>query len=348
VNSEKIIWSENALQELERLFGSREFEIEEIEDALGSLDFPWPITVKSLTAEKDVTGETWSNLIIEFDEISGAGGYQVRMDLVPTEDNQYEVSGSTNYVTYSSTYGGGYTFEGNNYYEHSFSLADDSWAYSGTFTSTQWGVWEGQTRIAPTTIESGDIGILICADHTVDWSGGFQNWTKIVDPSAPDEKYKGAVWLGYGVGSGDVENTPGPNLWDMSRSTMVVIKNYEYSQIVSALDDIYLISNSPQPTSITESVSTQPGDIVIFGSWTAGGGLDDWRPIGGNTVTGLTGVLGVAEAGGPSYANGSMLTIGIATGTSAEITARYYTDGGDAGGSFIKMVLRSSGTRIWE
>jgi hypothetical protein len=91
INSEKIIWGENALQELERLLGARpEIDVADLEDSLGGIDFPWPITVKDLIVEVDVEGVAWVNLIIEFDEISGAGAYEIRMTLLD-DDNQYEV-----------------------------------------------------------------------------------------------------------------------------------------------------------------------------------------------------------------------------------------------------------------
>jgi hypothetical protein len=87
LNADKIIWTENALQELERLFGEKiEIEIDDIEDSLGGLYFPWPITVKNVTAEQDQEGTIWCSLILEFDEVVGAGAYEVRMSLIPEEN----------------------------------------------------------------------------------------------------------------------------------------------------------------------------------------------------------------------------------------------------------------------
>lgn len=91
INPDKIIWTESSLQELERLFGEKiEFEIDELEEGLGGLDFPWPITIKGVVAETDVSGAVWVNLTIEFDEISGAGAYEVRMSATEEQDN-YEM-----------------------------------------------------------------------------------------------------------------------------------------------------------------------------------------------------------------------------------------------------------------
>jgi hypothetical protein len=91
LNAGEIRWTENSLQELERLLGGKiEIEIGELEESLGGLDFPWPITIKSVASETDTQGRVWVNLIVEFDEINGAGAYEVRMSVLEDADN-YEM-----------------------------------------------------------------------------------------------------------------------------------------------------------------------------------------------------------------------------------------------------------------
>lgn len=78
VNSERIIWTDNALNELaELLDGGPEIDLEEMVITEG-IDFPWPITIKSIKGSTDTSGQFWVNVILSFTDIPDATGYEVR------------------------------------------------------------------------------------------------------------------------------------------------------------------------------------------------------------------------------------------------------------------------------
>jgi hypothetical protein len=76
LNADKIIWTDNTLNELRDLLGDFEIEFDE-EDLLDGLNFPWPITIKSVGYDSDA-GTQSVYAVISFDEVDGAETYEVR------------------------------------------------------------------------------------------------------------------------------------------------------------------------------------------------------------------------------------------------------------------------------
>jgi hypothetical protein len=105
VNADKIIWTGNTLNELRDLLGSDiEFEFEEeILDEEG-LDFPWPISVKSVDVDT-TRGDTSVDVTIAFDSVDGAETYEVRFSPVgdvappPVETSDYTITMAYNAAT---------------------------------------------------------------------------------------------------------------------------------------------------------------------------------------------------------------------------------------------------------
>jgi hypothetical protein len=82
INADKIIWTGNTLNELKDLLGG-DFDVEFEEEILDqeSLNFPWPISIKSV--DLDTTrGDTSVDMTITFDSVDGAETYEVRFSPV--------------------------------------------------------------------------------------------------------------------------------------------------------------------------------------------------------------------------------------------------------------------------
>jgi hypothetical protein len=77
LNADRIIWTDNTLNELRDLLGEIEIEFDE-DDIIDSLDFPWPITIKSVGHDEDEGGTQTVYAVISFDEVDGAETYEVR------------------------------------------------------------------------------------------------------------------------------------------------------------------------------------------------------------------------------------------------------------------------------
>jgi hypothetical protein len=77
LNADRIIWTDNTLNELRDLLGEIEIEFDE-DDVLDSLDFPWPITIKSVGHDEDEGGTQTVYAVISFDAVDGAETYEVR------------------------------------------------------------------------------------------------------------------------------------------------------------------------------------------------------------------------------------------------------------------------------
>jgi hypothetical protein len=282
-DAKKIIWTENALQELERLLGASSFEIEEIEDALGGLDFPWPITIKSLTAEKDVTGETWSNLIIEFDEISGAGGYQVRMDLV-ADDNQYEL------ITYD------------------YDLYTSDYVNPGL----------NEIVLGSLPLET-DYGIIITRGHLNGVYGGFDTWTKVdgfgAGISVHEDSKLVAVWIGSGVGvSTTISHDDTGSLTDDGQFILIVVHGLQNGIIYEGgsfgvLDGAP--GNPPPNPASTPTVSIPAGKLVVTAVAGENDGLDSYHPDSTKTDYGFSGDY-IRSIKGVFYGQGVGASVGYA------------------------------------
>lgn len=98
INADRIIWKENTLEELRRLLGEQ--VPEEVEDEIfdpEGLDYPWPITIESVSAGVDQAGQTYAEVVISFDEIPNATSYEVRVTLDPVTD-QVRVLGPGDFV----------------------------------------------------------------------------------------------------------------------------------------------------------------------------------------------------------------------------------------------------------
>lgn len=81
LGADRIVWSGNTLDELRRLLGGiPEIEFPDV-DGHG-LDYPWPITVKSVTYDSERTNE-YVTVTLAFDEVPDATEYEVRFSLVP-------------------------------------------------------------------------------------------------------------------------------------------------------------------------------------------------------------------------------------------------------------------------
>lgn len=76
LNADRIIWTDNTLNELRDLLGDFEIEFEE-DDILDGLDFPWPITIKAVGHDEDAGTQT-VYAVISFDAVDGAETYEVR------------------------------------------------------------------------------------------------------------------------------------------------------------------------------------------------------------------------------------------------------------------------------
>jgi hypothetical protein len=110
INADKIIWTGNTLDEMRRLLGGDiEIEFPEMMDRTG-LDYPWPITVKSVEAVSDPAGGVWATIILGFDEISGATDYEVRTSIQAGSSTPLKI-----FSLWNNTPGGaGYALLGDN------------------------------------------------------------------------------------------------------------------------------------------------------------------------------------------------------------------------------------------
>jgi hypothetical protein len=83
INADKIIWSGNTLDELRRLLGGDiEIEFPDIMERAG-LDYPWPITVKSVSYSSEGRKQEYVVIVLGFDQVPNATDYEVRISLVP-------------------------------------------------------------------------------------------------------------------------------------------------------------------------------------------------------------------------------------------------------------------------
>jgi hypothetical protein len=98
LNADKIIWTGNTLNELRDLLGS-DFDVEFEEEILDEegLDFPWPVSVKSVDVDT-TRGDTSVDITITFDGVDGAELYEVRFSPVgdvtppPVETSDYTIT----------------------------------------------------------------------------------------------------------------------------------------------------------------------------------------------------------------------------------------------------------------
>lgn len=289
LNADKIRWTENALQELERLLGTKpEIEIADLEDSLGGLDFPWPITIKEIKAETDVQGRVWVNLIIEFDEINGAGGYEVRLT-VSDDDNQIEIVDPQ--TTLTAAQGGP---EGNDIIE---------------------GAISGHKEIQHPAVEANDLGILVGPgnahrgvnppDLTDGPKGGFTTWTAIYNPN--DGNMIGA-WKGTGAGVGYTNYGNHGPLVDRGFGGLALLKGWGAATIKEVSVGTYYIPAGGLTTISTNTITADPGDMIIAGIDT----VDDFFPDGTKTDTGFSGLY-VRNWETGIYANGCAISAGIST-----------------------------------
>lgn len=311
----KINWTENALQELERLLGARpDVEIEDLDDSIGGLDFPWPITVKNLTAETDAEGAVWCQVIIEFDEIAGAGGYEVKFSLVP-DTGQFEIVDPQT-VSIGSTGGP----QGNDIIE---------------------GAISSHRQFITPTIGPNDIGVLVGpgnAHRSVDPpdltdgpapGGGFATWEAIYNPNNGD---KIGAWLGRGVGSGNVNYGNHGPLVDRGMGVLFILRNWggatvkEYS--VSTVTDGGTSKTTP-------TLTAGSNEFII----TAIDTIRDAIPDGTYTASGYASGLYVNDWYGGIYANGCAAAGGLSLGA-GPVNGTFGIINGDGSRNMDLMTIR--------
>jgi hypothetical protein len=299
----RIQWTENALQELEALLGARvDIDPEEIDDALGGLDFPWPITIKSVTADKDPSGETWANLIIEFDEIVGASGYEVRMNLLDP-DGQIELKEPTIVKRGSISQPGNATTAEGNAYDRSF-------------------VVDFEPRDDDLVIIVGPGNMIHSVSDLTDGpTGGYDTWTAIHNPNNGSLL---GVWRGSGAGSGDILYANAGPLTEHGFAVLLVVREWGGATLLDY--DVNLENNAASVT--TASLTAQRNQLIITGVKTNGGLISgQWWPDGTWTDTGFTGTY-IKNHNTGNYANGAAASVGMCWNNNTTVNTQYGFDGG--------------------
>jgi hypothetical protein len=364
VNPEKIIWTENALQELERLLGARpEFEIADLEDSLGGLDFPWPITVKNLIVDVDVEGVAWVNLVIEFDEISGAGAYEVRMTLLADDEQferytidqpeilfQYQNSG-----TYQQNFPAGTTSQ----YTSSVQWNSN---FGGYYYSVIADLVNGFN-----IRRSGDLAVLVTSGAAQDVSGGFDTIDAVIDPGPQTPVFDTDLWPEklYDLKvvvcrDGNLSNDSGtlrtaladyPHQRQLVNltGTLCIVPGWSDADMVALDYNVYPYvgdAGPPHPTTIESPVvSCKPGDLVVAGAMCNGGYIEGWFPTPSYTATGFPAqyLNYSAETG---YPGGTIIAAGVVddwettTAQFAVDTDSIYTGNYRSGGGIFIAVFR--------
>lgn len=362
-NADKIIWTENALQELERLLGSKvEIEVEELDESLGGLDFPWPIVIKSITADKDPSGETWSNLIIEFDEVSGAGGYEVKFSLVDdvNQFERYEIQ-QPEFLFQTRTEVGSsdYFYDGTS----SKYVSNVVWnsAYGGYYTATI-----GTYTHAFNIRRAGDLAILVTSGASETVSGGFDSFDAVIDPGPQDPGWGNVLWPqrlynlkvvvcrdgNPSVGSGDLvcQLPAGQSTLVNLNGGLLIVPGWSDAQLISVQHTDYPYTGDPPDppqaqTMQTATANCQPGDLIIAGALAQGGYISGWFPTPIHTTTGFPShYINYSDEAG--YPGGCIIVGGVvdnwdATQASATFETDTIYDSGDryrsGGGCFIAV-----------